>query len=237
MAHNREKTIPVELHAQTKVRRGQSHASGSRVAPAFKAYANPQEVVALPVPQLKGGQGVWTTLSQARDGAPEGGRVRQAQVSQLLWSAAGFTFGGERTHLSARAVSSLETYVLARQVEDLFPGAYHYSPRDHTLEQLGNGEPVARLAESLVPAIDPGPQALAVCFTGVPGRHRALAPGRPFRYAYLDAGAAAQAVVLACAALGLAGASSADFYDDELAALLQIDGRAEIPLCVVAIGP
>jgi SagB-type dehydrogenase family enzyme len=207
------------------------------VAPPFKVYANPQEVVALPVPQLKGGQGVWTSLSQARAGLPEGGRLRQAQLSQLLWSAAGFTFGGERTHVSARGVSSLETYVLAHLVEDLFPGAYHYNPRDHTLEQLGNSDPVARLALAALPPLDPGPHALAMCFTGVPGRHRAPAQGRAFRYAYLDAGAAAQAVAIACAALGLAAGFVTDFYDDEVADLLQVDGRSEVPLCVVAVGP
>src|SRR5690606_41001878 len=66
---------------------------------------------------LKGGTGIWTALSSARSGESEGGRIKQAHLSQLLWSAAGFTVGRERVHVTAHGVSSIETYVLARNVQ------------------------------------------------------------------------------------------------------------------------
>jgi SagB-type dehydrogenase family enzyme len=236
VAHSRDKSIGAEIHAQTKYRRGNVPRSRTRVAPPYKVYANPREVAALPVPQLRGGSGLWTVLSSARDGVAEGGRLKQAQLSQLLWGAAGFTFGFERTHLSAVGISSLETYVVARQVEDLFAGVYHYNPRDHTLEHLSTGDPSDGFSASLVGEVDVDAQAVALCFTGVFARHRAGSNGRAFRYLCLDVGAAAQAVVLGCSGMGLAAEFLADFYDDELSELLQVDGRGEVPLGMVLVG-
>lgn len=236
MAHIREKSVGAEFHARTKYRRGNLPRGPARAAPPFKVYANPREVAALPVPQLRGGTGLWSTLSSARGGAAEGGRLLQAQLSQLLWGAAGFTFGHERTHLSAAGVSSIETYLVARQVEDLFAGVYHYNPREHTLEQLATEDPSERLASALVTPVDVEAQAAALCFTGIFARHRDGGSGRALRYLCLDVGAAAQAVVLSAAGMGLAAGFVADFYDDDLAALLQVDGRGEVPLGLVTVG-
>ncbi|HKI58283.1 MAG TPA: SagB/ThcOx family dehydrogenase [Trueperaceae bacterium] len=236
MAHSRGKSVGAEFHAQTKYRRGSVPRSRSQAAPSFKVYANPCEVAALPVPQLRGGAGLWSTLSSARGGLAEGGRLRQAQLSQLLWGAAGFTFGHERTHLSAAGVSSIETYLVARQVQDLFAGVYHYNPREHSLEHLSTGDPTDRFAASLVTPLDVEAQAAALCFTGIFARHRDGGSGRALRYLCLDVGAAAQAVVLSAAGMGLATSFLAEFYDDELAELLQVDGRGEVPLGIVSVG-
>lgn len=236
MTQSRDKSIGAEFHAQTKYRRGQIPGAKGRPAAAFKVYANPREVASLPVPQLKGGTGLWTALSTRNDGVAEGGRIKQAQLSQLLWGAAGFTFERGRTHLSVKPVSSIETYVVARYVQDLFAGVYHYNPREHALEHLSSEDPTQALADALVIDLELGPQALAICLTGVPARHPAGTDGRGFRYLYLDAGAVAQAFALGCVALGLASSYTADFYDDELAQLLQLDGRGEVPLAVLVIG-
>lgn len=236
LSSKRPRPIGAEFHHQTKFRRGQLPGARSRVAPPFKVYANPAEVAHLPQPQIKGGSGMWTTMASERGGMAEGGRIMQAQLSQLMWSAAGFTRERGRVHLSAQGVSSLETYVLARQVQDIFAGIYHYDPREHSLAHLSTGDPSLRLADSLLAPLDLGAQAAVLCFTGVPQRHRSAEGGRAYRYLYLEAGAAAQNVVLACASLGLAAQFVADFYDDELTDLLNLDGRGEMPLCLVAVG-
>lgn len=236
MSLKRPRPIGAEFHHQTKFKRGQLPGARSRVAPPFKVYANPAEVARLPQPQLKGGSGMWTTMSSARGDMAEGGRIKQAQLSQVLWSAAGFTQERGRVHLSAQGVSSLETYVLARQVQDLFTGIYHYDAREHSLAHLATGDPTTRLADALLAPLDLGAQAALICFTGVPQRHRAAEGGRAYRYLYLEAGAAAQNAVLAGTALGLAVHFVADYYDDELADLLNVDGRGELPLCLVALG-
>lgn len=236
MSSKRPPSIGAEFQAQTKFRRGQLPAARTRVAPPFKVYANPSEIAALPQPHLKGGTGVWTALSSPRGGAAEGGRIKQAQLSQLLWSAAGFTRGRERIHLSAHGVSSLETYVLTRNVQDLFAGVYHYDAREHSLAHLEMCDPSDRLADVLLAPLEMDAQAVVLCFTGIPRRHQHGDDGRAYRYLYLDAGAAAQDAMLAGSAMGLATNFVADFYDDELTRLLQLDGRNEHPLCLVAVG-
>ena len=236
MTTKKPRGIGVDFQAQTRYRRGQLPASRSRVAPPFKAYANPHEIATLPAPQLKGGTGVWTALSSARGGESEGGRIKQALLSQVLWAGAGFTVGRERVLVTAHGVSSIEMYVLARNVQDIFAGVYHYDSREHSLAHIEVGDPTDRLADALLAPLDLGTQAAVVCFTGIPLRHSASEGGRSFRYLYLDAGAAAQDAVIAGTALGLATHFIADFYDDELVDLLQLDSRNEFPLCLVAVG-
>ncbi len=236
MTASRGRTFGAEFFDQTKYRRGQLPPSRTRVAPPFKVLANPTEVASLPAPQLKGGAGVWTALSRERSGVAEGGRLKQVHLSQLLWSSAGFNYGRQRVHVTAQAASSLEAYLLVFNVQDLFAGVYHYNPRDHSLDQLRMGEVSDEFAEVALAPIEAGAQAAAICFTGVPARHRVADGGRPYRYLLLDAGAAAQGLVLAASALGLAATYAADFYDDELAKLLKVDGRSELPLCLVTVG-
>ena len=236
MTQSKVRAFGAEFFDQTKYRRGQLPASRTRVAPPFKVFANPAEVATLPAPQLKGGTGVWTALSRDRSGAAEGGRLKQAHLSQLLWSCAGFNYGRQRVHATAQAVSSLECYLLAFNVQDLFAGVYHYNPRDHSLDQLKMGAVGEEFADCVLAPLDVSAQAAAVCFTGLPSRHRVADGGRAYRYLLLDGGAAAQDLVLAGTALGLAVGYAADFYDDELAKLLHVDGRTEVPLCLVTIG-
>ena len=75
-----------------------------------------------------------------------------------------------------------------------------------------------------------------MAYTGLPGRIDDGTKSRAYRYLYLEAGAAAQCATLAAVGLGLAATVRAEFYDDELARLLQVDGVSEVPLCVVTLG-
>ncbi len=238
MTEGNSRTSGAEIHEQMSYYRGKLPASRTRVAPRFKVYANPAEVASLPEPQLKGGPGLWTTLSRERSGVAEGGRLKQAQLSQLLWMALGFTFGEEagRTHVIAQDVSSLEAYVLAFDVQDTFGGSYHYNPREHTLAQLRMEDFRARFAEAVLGSLDVEAQAAAVCLTGLPARHRVASGPRGYRYALLDAGAAAQNIVLTATALGLAATMITDFYDADVVAMLGLGGKGEWPLCIVTLG-
>lgn len=236
MSRSNSRTNGAEIHEQMSYHRGQLPASRTRVAPRFKVYANPAEVAALPEPQLKGGPGLWSTLVRERGGAAEGGRLKQAQLSQLLWAGLGFTYGHERVHTVSQEVSSLEGYVLAFDVQDLFAGSYHYNPREHSLSQLRMEGTRERFAESLLAPLDPEPLAAVICLTGLPARHRVAHGGRGYRYALLDAGAAAQSLVLAASALGLASSFVTDFYDADVTALLGLSGKGEWPLCLVTVG-
>lgn len=236
MANNKEKSIGASFHAQTKYRRGNLPGVTGRPTPSVKVYANPLEVAALPVPDLDGGDGLWRSLAATREPIAEGGRLRQKQMSQILWAASGFTSGKHRTHVAPQEVASVETYLVARSVQDMFPGVYHYNPREHSLEFLRRDDPSADLADALLADVEIEANAAALCFTGIPSRLEGVARSRAYRYLYLEAGAAAQCAVLAATSLELVATFLPDFYDDELARLLQVDGVGEVPLCVVVLG-
>ena len=232
----RDKTIGESFQSQTKYRRGSLPNKTGKNISAYKVYANPLEVAALPVPDLANGQGLWKTLSTTRENIPEGGRLRQHDVSQILWATAGFTYGGQRTHATAVPLAGLECYLIVRQIEDVFSGVYHYNPREHALEHLVQTEPSLDLAHALLGDADISACAAVVAYTGIPSRIDDGSKSRAYRYLYLEAGAAAQCAVLAAVSLDLASTVRAEFYDDELSRLLQVDGVHEIPLCVVTLG-
>jgi SagB-type dehydrogenase family enzyme len=231
-----DKTIGGQFQAQTKYRRGQLPSSTGRVAPTLKVYANPLETASLPVPELQGGQGLWAALSQRRPHIPEGGQIRQQDLSQILWSTAGFTYGGQRTYLSTGTVSGIETYLVARQVQNTFAGLYHYNPRDHSLEYLKRGDPTLELQDALLGDTDLDACAAIIAYTGLPGRLEDGVKSRAFRYLYLEAGAAAQCAMMAAVSLELVASFRPEFYDDEVARLVQVDGVREFPLCLVTLG-
>ena len=52
----------------------------------------------------------------------------------------------------------------------------------------------------------------------------------------LDAGATAQRIYLGAEALGLAARNLAAYYDDELDALLGLDGEREVAVHLTAVG-
>lgn len=210
--------------------------SRASVAPPFKVYANPQEVAQLSAPSKAGGGGIWTQLENIATGGAEGGELREKHLSQLLWSGAGYSHGRERNHLSSHGLSSIEAYVAVLSVERIFPGVYHYNPKDHSLEQLANDNPTETFSDVLVQPTEIDAQAAVVVFTGMLNRHRYPHGTRAYRYLLLEAGAAAQATALAATALGLAVEFITDFYDDELISALKLRSKNEMPLCVLAIG-
>ncbi len=233
----KDESIGALFQSGTKYRRGHLPNRIGKTPPSLKVYANPLEVASLPIPDLKGGRGIWKTFSQAREDIPEGGRINLKEMSQILWATAGFTYGKQRTHISAGRISGIEVYIIVLQVQDMFPGIYHYSPRDHSLEYLYRGDPRRDLESILVgdtTNIDACGAILA--YTGLPARHEDGAKSRAYRYLYLEAGAAAQCAVSSAVSKDLVATFRAEFYDDELARFLQVDVNNEFPLCLVTLG-
>ncbi len=231
-----ERTIGERFQTSTKYRRDGRLLVRQELAAVHKVYANPLEVAALPVPNLRDGEGLWSVLSKPRESLAEGGRLAQQDISQILWAAAGFTYSGQRTHISAAVASGLETYVVVQQLDSFFPGVYHYNIKDHSLEYLVNTEPNQALQTCLIEPGDISLYAVVLVFTGLPKRIDDGAASRVYRYLYLQAGAAAQAAMLAASALGLACYVTSEFYDDDLASLLQVGGNHEFPLCALLLG-
>lgn len=166
--------------------------------------------------------------------------VSLEELSYLLWACDGVTLrerGYEfRTAPSAGALYPVETYVAVNNVPGLAPGIYHYSVKQHRLEQVrkGNlGEEVGRAA------LDQGMCALApvvLIWTAVFERSRWKYGERAYRYVYLDAGHIAQNLALAAVALELGSCQIAATFDDEVNEILGIDGEEESVLYMSVVG-
>lgn len=217
--------------------RGVAAAPSAGAASRFKVYANPQERIRLPgLGRARQGGQVWEALAGARGEPSEGGWIDQQELGRVLWACAGLIDGRQRTHLVPGDTSGLEAYVMAHSVRELSAGRYHYDAREHTLEQLGSGDARSPLASALLDRGDLDAFAATLVVTGVPARLVTRHGARAYRLLTLEAGAAAQAAVVAATALGLTGCLIAGFYDDEVAALLDLDPSLEPPLVAVALG-
>ena len=159
-----------------------------------------------------------------------------AEAGQLLWSAQGENrAGGGRTAPSAGATYPLVLYLVAGRVEGLAAGVYRYAPQGHRLAAPAPGD-----ARSAVAAAARGQAWVAeapaiVVIAAEPSRTAARYGARAERYVAMEAGAAAQNLLLQAVALGLGATLVGAFDDAALRAALPL-AAAEQPLAVLAVG-
>jgi SagB-type dehydrogenase family enzyme len=163
-----------------------------------------------------------------RDFTPQ--PLTELEISQLLWAAQGVTAEwGARTAPSAGGLYPLELYLLT-------PDAYrHYRPEGHRVELLALEDlrPEAAAAALHQPAV--GAAALAIVITAVYARTVKKYGARGRRYVELEAGHAAQNVLLQAVSLGLAAVPIGSFDDQRLAQALRLPSD-RAPLYIVAVG-
>ncbi len=134
---------------------------------------------------------------------------------------------------SGGALYPLDVYVAARRVVGVAPGLYRFDPLETALEALGPGDPVVEATAN--PGLAAG-AAATVVFAATFWRSRFKYGLRASRYALLEAGHAAQNLLLAATALGLAAVPLGGFFDDRLDAALELDGVNRSSLYVVCVG-
>jgi SagB-type dehydrogenase family enzyme len=166
--------------------------------------------------------------------------VDMASLSQLLFSAQGITgetYGTKlRTAPSAGALYPIELYVFVHDVEGLKQGLYHYSPFDHSLTRLKEGNlrkavMNAGLRQEMLKDAN-----LVFALSAVPARTTWKYGQRGYRYIYMESGHIAENILLQAVSLGLGAVPVGAFLDKELDRLLGIDGKSEISLFLVAVG-
>jgi SagB-type dehydrogenase family enzyme len=136
--------------------------------------------------------------------------LTDAELGQLLWAAQGVTHArGLRTAPSAGALYPLEIYLAT------IAGVYHYLPGDHVLEVQTQGDVRSDLCEVALNQ-EPVRNAPAVfVITAVYARtEQKYGPRRSPRYVHLEAGHAAQNLLLEAVALRL-GAVPIGAFDDK----------------------
>jgi SagB-type dehydrogenase family enzyme len=138
---------------------------------------------------------------------------------------------------SAGGLYPLESYVLARRVEGLETGVYHYAGATHALELLPSRvSSMTDLAAVFLNQDFVNTAAAVLVTVAVPDRTLLKYGDRGYRYLLLEAGHCAQNVNLVCAALGLGCCNIGGFLDRALAALLGVDAELEFPVYAQAIG-
>lgn len=160
------------------------------------------------------------------------------QLSRLLHRAAGITdpANGYRAAPSAGALYPLELYVVANNVGQLPQGIYRYDCEGHSLETVRAGDHrrsllVASLGQDMVLHAS-AVLVLAAVFQRTRWKYRE----RAYRYVLMECGHVAQNVYLAATSMGLAACAIGAFLDDELNALLALDGKEEAALYILTVG-
>ena len=195
----------------------------------FKQYPGVPEVL------LERGESGAASLAQVLAGpVHEADAVRLADLGRMLYLSSGITMrrGGLalRAAPSSGALFPSELYVIARAVEGLAQGVYHYHPLRHRLQLIGplprsSGAPQADRADALI--------MLSAVFrrTGYKYRNRA------YRYALADAGHLLENLRLAAHGAGLAPQLLPAFDDGAAARALGVDGVEECVLALMVLDP
>lgn len=195
------------------------------------------DVIALPDPRYNSSTSVEEALLDRRSIRDyRDDPLSLEEVSQLLWAAQGITNRrGFRTAPSAGALYPLELYLVAGNVTGVAPGVYRYSPRDHALSQIGDGDAREALASASLAQTCVRDAAIDLVFAAVFDRTTGKYGYRGHQYVHMEVGHAAQNVYLQAVALGLGTVVVGAFDDDEVRAVLRLP-EGEHPLYVMPVG-
>jgi SagB-type dehydrogenase family enzyme len=195
------------------------------------------EVIKLPIPSKDGSVSVEAALQKRRSVRFFKDMPLSLQsVSQLLWAAQGITNRrGFRTAPSAGALYPLEVYLFAGNVDGLDGGIYHYRPGEHSLLLITEGDFRETLCRAALwqDAICQAPTVFLIA--GVPERTTGKYRERGIRYIHMEAGHAAQNILLQAVSLDLGGVAIGAFSDHEVGKLLKMD-KDRIPLYIIPVG-
>lgn len=151
---------------------------------------------ALPAPKLAQGASLWSTLAKrqsARDFAADS--LSERELAQLVWAAAGINRPAHHGRTAPSAMNSQEIDLYLACAE----GVYRYDPEGHEL--ILEVELDLRGMSGVQDFVEVAP--LELLFVFDPARMKLVPSADRLRYAAAAAGAMAQNVYLACAALGL----------------------------------
>ena len=189
-------------------------------------------VTSLPKPRTEGPVSLEETLSRRRSVREFSSEpLSNSEISQLLWAAQGITdFRGFRTAPSAGALYPLELYVLTAD------GVFHYDVQAHALKTLIEGDlrkdlcQVALNQEAILQA------PLTIVITAIYARIEVrYGSARTPRYVHLEAGHAAQNILLQAVSLNLGAVPIGAFEDSRVQAVLDLPSDHE-PLYLIPVG-
>jgi SagB-type dehydrogenase family enzyme len=196
----------------------------AQTAPAKTTGSAADTSITLPAPDTSGGMTLNLALATRRSvRAFKDPPLTDAQVSQLLWAAQGVTSAkGQRTAPSAHAQYYLHLYVARAE------GFFEYLPGKHALRPVSPLDLRAKLTADKAPEV--------FVIAGEYERAETNAPAaQADRYVNLEAGHAAQNLVLEATALGLGGVTVGGINPAETATAAALP-KGITPIYVIPIG-
>jgi SagB-type dehydrogenase family enzyme len=158
------------------------------------------------------------------------------ELAQLLWAAQGITgSGGRRTAPSAGALYPLEVYVVAGNVTGLSAGIYSYEPHKNELHRIAEGDARAELSKAALGQASIKNAAADLVLAAVYERTTVKYGERGIRYVHMEAGHAAQNVLLQAVSLDLGAVVIGAFPDEQVRTALHLSER-EHPLSIMPVG-
>lgn len=190
-----------------------------------------QKVIQLPEPRVRGRMSVEEALAKResiRHFSHE--PLTPSELSQLLWAAQGITrTDGGRSAPSAGALYPLELYLVLQE------GFFRYVPQNHLLIRNSDRNLIDNLASAALgqQCIRESPAVIVI--TAVYERTARKYGNRGERYVKIEAGHAAQNILLQAVSLGLGAVPVGAFYDDQVRNVLNLPADHE-PLYLIPVG-
>ena len=228
---------------QTKYGRGRSAGGPDRTREPeqFKTYPDALARVELPPLPRETGSSLWKALAERRSRrdflrVP----IPLSTLAGLLWATQGVTARVEgfalRTAPSAGALYPIETYLMVHRVEGLAEGLYHLDVWGKALEFLRAGNLEAEIRAAALNQEMCADAPVVFAWTAVVPRGKWKYGERAYRYIYLDAGHIAENLYLSAEDLHLGCCTVGAFLDDEVNAILGVDGEIETAVYLAAVG-
>jgi len=237
------KTISERFQEETRYTRGQTfdwHLDSGARPELYKTYPE-AERVSLPDPTASPSMPLAQILTNRKSRRRYTSEpITIDELSFMLWACAGIreeyrgmTF---RTAPSAGALYPIETYIVVNNVDGLAQGLYHYGVEDHCLEVIALGNLAKQTSEAALGQEMCAQSAVTFIWTAVFQRTKWKYGERSQRYIYLDAGHVAENLALSAVALGLGSCQIAALFDDEVNALVGVDGASEGVVYMSSVG-
>lgn len=153
------------------------------------------------------------------------------EISQLAWAAQGVTDRrrGFRAAPSAGALYPMEMYLVTRE------GLFHYLPQQHAVDKLSGEDLRGDLSAAALNQASVARAAMDIVLAAVYARTRAKYGGRAERYVHMEAGHAAQNILLQAVALDLGAVPVGAFDDSAVARALNLPEDHE-PVYIIPVG-
>jgi len=201
-------------------------------SPASQTPTPQPQFIDLPAPRLKGILTLEEALSKRRSVRQFSDKaLTMDELGQLLWAAQGITHpSGLRTAPSAGALYPLEVYAVTPD------GVYHYEPQGHrlALQLPGDARNALHAAALQQDAVRQAPAVIVIAAIYERTAEK-YGEERSPRYVHLEAGHAAQNILLQAVALELGAVPIGAFYDDQVKKALALPDDQQ-PLYLIPTG-